>query len=84
MISAIEFNYKLFVEKLKLSTFDKLEFELVIYDEVENFRDYRDTLFNYPYQDRKSFISSNVLDPIFSQWDNTAYALDYAGYNYEY
>ena len=43
---------------------DRLDFQLVIYDEAENFRNYDSPLFYYPYQKRKSYITT--LYPIFT------------------
>ena len=37
--------------------FARYNFEYVIYDEVEVFRDWSEDLFNYPYADRKTIVS---------------------------
>ena len=42
----------------------KLDFELVLYDEIEKFRQHDHPEFNYPYQARKSKLNSFTLDPI--------------------
>ena len=34
------------------------DFDLVVYDEIEYFRDYKNPLFNYPYQKRKNKVQS--------------------------
>ena len=46
-----EFNnsqvkYKAYVDEL----FSLYEFNIILYDEVENFKDYNSPLFNYPYE----------------------------------
>lgn len=40
-------------------------FELFVYDEIENFKEYDDPDFNYPYDRRKTKISQNTLQFIF-------------------
>ena len=39
-----------------------LEFELVIYDETENFRPYYDPLFDYPFETRKTKAATFTVD----------------------
>ena len=39
-------NYTAYIDNI----FSKIEFELVLYDEVEYFKQYDDPEFNYPYQ----------------------------------
>lgn len=41
---------------------DQFEYELIIYDETENFRQYNNELFNYPYEDRRKRVTSFNLD----------------------
>lgn len=84
MISAIDYNYKLFMDDIQAKYFNKVEFELVIYDEVENFRKHTNPLFNYPYQDRKSFASAYTLDTTFFEWDENANSLVMSGVDYTY
>ena len=56
----------------------KLSFELVLYDEIEKFRDYDDSQFNYPYQPRKTKLNSFTLDNSqFEYVDGTYSLLDY-------
>jgi hypothetical protein len=43
-------NFKEYLQ----TKFDQFDFKVVIYDEVEDFRDYDDNLFDYPYDDRKT------------------------------
>ena len=40
----------------------KFDFNVVIYDEVENFKDYDSSLFNYPYDNRKNIIDTLTLN----------------------
>ena len=42
-----------------LGTYD---FELVVYDEIEKFRDYDHDLFDYPYEERKTKLASFTLN----------------------
>jgi hypothetical protein len=42
-----------------LATF---HFELVVYDEIEKFRDYDHDIFNYPYEARKTKLASFTLN----------------------
>ena len=53
-LKIIDYNYKLFMDYLDSDVFSKLDFELVVYDEIEYFKDFEDPGFNYPYMDRKS------------------------------
>lgn len=39
-------------------SFSIFNFDLVVYDEIEFFREYTSPLFNYPYQKRKNKLSS--------------------------
>ena len=41
-----------------MSLFNSFEFNLVVYDEIENFQDYDSLLFNYPYKQRKNVIET--------------------------
>ena len=59
------------MDDLKQNVYGKLEFEMVLYDEIEYFKDHDDPLFNYPYDHRKSQISQFTLDPSgFFEWDS--------------
>lgn len=42
-----------------------LNFDLVIYDEIEKFRKYDDPLFNYPFVRRKSKVFAVMINPFF-------------------
>ena len=44
--------------------FKKYELDLILYDEVEKFRDWNEDYFSYPYQDRKTIISE-VITPVY-------------------
>ena len=39
-----------------------MDFELVVYDEIENFREHSDELFSYPYGKRKILIAQETFD----------------------
>ena len=52
-----------YVEKIKADYFEKIDFEHVIYDEIETFRNHDHHLFKYPYGPRKTKLLSFVLDP---------------------
>ena len=49
-------------ESLVNTAFGKFDFDLVVYDEVEYFRDYTNKLFNYPYQPRKNKLTTFNFD----------------------
>ena len=54
-------NHELFwkdIEKL----YRKYELDLVLYDEIEKFREWDDEQFVYPFQDRKTIISEVIMD----------------------
>ena len=42
-------NNAFFQDYVRDEILSKLSFELVLYDEIEKFRDYDDSQFNYPY-----------------------------------
>lgn len=41
-----------------IGLFDKYGMEIVVYDEVEKFRQYSNPLFEYPFEKRKNFLQS--------------------------
>lgn len=53
-LSIIDYNYELFIAELDKEIFKKLDFELVVYDEIEQFMSYDDAEFDYPYSKRKN------------------------------
>ena len=56
-------NYKYFMDDIQDRVFQKVEAEIVIYDEVEKFRSYDHPSFNYPYGERKTKLSGYTLNP---------------------
>ena len=65
-------------EYLDKEVFQKLDFELVIYDEIEKFKDYDNPEFNYPYQKRKSNLNSFTISNVdFALNDGVFSLLDY-------
>ena len=46
-------NYEEFLHMLEAFTFGSFDFQIIVYDEIEKFRDYDHPLFNYPYEKRK-------------------------------
>ena len=57
--------------------FTKYEVELVVYDEAEYFYDFDHKSFNYPYIDRKSFLSFWKFDPLLINENNIYKNYDY-------
>ena len=57
-------NMDYFIKYVDTDILSKLDFELVIYDEIEKFRQFDDPEFSYPYQSRKSKLNSFTLDPV--------------------
>jgi hypothetical protein len=74
-------NYnKHFEEFLKVksqSLFSKFDFQLVVYDEIEKFRNYDDPMFGYPYDDRKIQVNSFTLNPTYFQIEEVSSHLLY-------
>ena len=65
---SLEIYNKHFEEFLKIkseSLFSKFDFQLVVYDEIEKFRDYDHPLFGYPYDKRKIQVNSFTLNPTY-------------------
>ena len=58
-------NYEEFLKVKRRDLFLRYEFQLVVYDEIEKFRDYDHPLFGYPYGDRKIQVNSFTLIPNF-------------------
>ena len=48
--------------------FKKVEFEIILYDEIETFKDFNDKYFDYPYGQRKTKIHSVTIGPDFYGW----------------
>ena len=46
------------IEKL----YRKYELDLILYDEIEKFRDWDEDNFSYPFQDRKTIISEVIMN----------------------
>ena len=61
MTAEFESNQVSYIEYIN-SLFSTIEFELVLYDEVEYFKNYNDPEFDYPYSDRKTKLGSFNLD----------------------
>ena len=80
LTSVIGMNYGFFQDYVRDEIFSKLNFELVLYDEIEKFRDYDDPEFNYPYQPRKTKLNSFTFDNSKFQYVEGIYSL----LNYEY
>ena len=55
-------NIEFYSQYLNDNIFGRLDFELVLYDEIEKFREYDDPQFSYPYQNRKSKLNSFTLE----------------------
>jgi len=55
-------NIEFYSRYLNDNIFGRLDFELVLYDEIEKFREYDDPQFSYPYQNRKSKLNSFTLE----------------------
>ena len=53
--------YKCYEKLINDEVMEKYEFETVLYDETENFRNYDSPLFNYPFELRKTKMSSDVF-----------------------
>jgi len=48
-LSGFNMHHTIFIEKLEEKLFQKVDYDLVVYDEIELFRNYKDPMFNYPY-----------------------------------
>ena len=68
--AAFDQNLIYFYEYLNSFLFQKIDFELVIYDEIEKFRKHHDPNFNYPYDARKSKLNSFTLSPLEFDYSN--------------
>lgn len=66
----MQLNFKEYLQ----TKFDQFDFKVVVYDEVEDFRDYDHELFDYPYLDRKTQISSQKIN---IDLDETTYEYTY-------
>ena len=42
-------HHTLFIDDLKKNVFKLVDFDLVVYDEIEHFTNTKDPLFNYPF-----------------------------------
>ena len=57
-------NMDFFLKYISEDLFQRLDFELVVYDEIEKFRKYDHPKFSYPYEARKSKLNSFTLDNV--------------------
>ena len=74
-------NFNFYNDWLTTEVFQKLDYDLVIYDEIEKFRDYDDSKFNYPYDNRKIKLESFVFNATSLRFsDDFSYTL--LNYNY--
>ena len=73
-----------FQNKIQEEIFDLLNFELVVYDEIEIFRSNSDPEFDYPYGRRKTSLDLTTLDVTSLEFlDPEEKEFDYEK-NYEY
>ena len=72
------------MEELKKSAYGGLEFQMVVYDEIEDFKDHNDPEFNYPYGKRKSQITQFTIDPRFFEWESVYQKISREEMNYLY
>lgn len=70
------------LEDLQNNYFKLLEFEVVLYDEIETFRDFDQEQFHYPYGPRKTSLNRATIDIQLLAFEIQEYG-DYE-YNYEY
>ena len=80
MTQAIAEYEQYYSDYLKEDVLSKVSFDLVIYDEIEKFRDYDHPDFNYPFQARKTIVNSFTLDNSMIEYVDGIYSL----LNYEY
>ena len=48
--------------------FELYEFDIVVYDEIENFKDYISPEFDYPYEKRRTMIGWYNFEPILTDY----------------
>ena len=62
-------NNELFMENLNKLVFDRIEFDIVVYDEIETFKDYKynkdNVTYTYPFGVRKNKINSVNLNTLY-------------------
>jgi hypothetical protein len=78
----IDYNHLLYIQSVQKKYFQKYDFELVINDEVENFRDYDHPDFMYPYGPRKNLIESFMFKAGNFEIDEMSYRINYLDYDY--
>ena len=54
-------NFQLYEKELN-RMMNNFQFQLVVYDESEQFREYTDELFDYPYEARKQIMGKQQLN----------------------
>ena len=64
--------------------FQKVDYDLVVYDEIELFRSHSDPMFNYPYQDRKSVLTKKTFDPEKIEFEADENLMEYTNYMYDH
>ena len=75
-------NTEFYSHHLNENVFGRLDFELVLYDEIEKFREYDHPEFSYPYQNRKSKLNSFTLENLDFTYDDILMVNDPLNYEY--
>ena len=81
-LSVFNIHHILFIHKLEEIVYSRVDYELVIYDEIELFREFNDEQFNYPFQNRKSLIRSQTINPHSEEFDADEKLIEYIPYEY--
>ena len=66
-------HYDLYIKHLQSEYFNKIELDLLVYDEIENFKDHNDPLFMYPYSHRKSKLATFQINTDFFEFDQKTF-----------
>ena len=83
LIEEYLYNYELYIKSINEDIFGSFDLQLVVYDEIEKFRDFDHPLFGYPFDERKIQINSFTMDTsFFKVLDNPFYEAEALNYGY--
>ena len=82
----LDYHYDLYMKHLQKEYFDKIEFDLVVYDEIEDFRDpdekNQNYTFMYPFSKRKSKLATFQINTDFFRYDPDIFRINFNHYDY--
>ena len=83
-LQMLDNHYDKYIKYLQKEYFSNVELDLVIYDEIENFRESDDDLFMYPYGSRKNKLATFQLNSEFFEYKEDEIRIEYDSFDYKF